>query len=437
MYSLPVITVFVVGFATLVVGAPRPYWGARLYGGPVEGATRLSWQLEAVERLGEVEAAAPVQRARVEATLPSGSSVSWEGALDAEGRAFVSLDPGVPAQGPVRVHVVSLTPPAELARGSVSMTREAWLHKARRRGGFIDGKSSGALRLRVAPARGVFAVPFSDPLLVEVNDEHGAVEGATLSLSPDGVDARQKERVTDAKGRALFDVTPREHAVSVRLTARKGEREGTWFGALPVIPGALHARLENGKLWLASPIVHERAYYAILDRDGRLFGDSVPLAPDSRGGAAAIVDFPKLGTAPMWCVVSSEADLASPAAVGWPLSPVSSDAPPAHTFAVADTLLLDGLLSGYAVESRRVRRARNIAAAFAVAAALLAAVLMVLHTRDARARLDQHLLAAGSDREAAARVADGSRRPWVVAIGVLGVMLGFLFLALLSMMRVR
>ena len=36
-----------------------------------------------------------------------------------------------------------------------------------------------------------------------------------------------------------------------------------------------------------------------------------------------------------------------------------------------------------------------------------------------------------------ARVSDSGRKPWVLAVGVLGVMLGFLFLALLSMMRLR
>jgi hypothetical protein len=435
LYSLPVLTVGVVGFATLVVGAPRPYWGARLFGGPVEGSPRLSWQLQVVERIGEAEAPAPARRARVDATLANGRTLTWQGAVDASGMASVSLEPDAPPGGPVSVHVVSTEPKArELGSGRVSLSRDTWLAGARRQGGWVDGKGSGALRISVAPGRGVFAVPFYDPLLIQVRDERGAVGGAQVKLSPDGLDVKAGGLVTDEHGRVRVQIAPREHVVSLRVTARREGDEGTWFGALPVVPGALHARLNSGKLWIESPIVHERAYFAILDESARLAGDSVALTPDARGGSGAIVDAPDFGARRLWCVVSSESDLASPGLVGWPLGEPGPDAPPPRTFAVADHLLLDGLLAGYRAETERRARARLIAAVFAVGAALLAAALMMLEARDARARLGRHLSAAGSDDSEVARVSDSSRRLWVVAVGVLGVMLGFLFLALLSMM---
>ncbi len=437
LYSLPVITVGVVGFATLVVGAPRPYWGARLHGGPVEGAPRLSWQLEVVERLGEAEVPAPVRRAQVDVTLPSGKTLTWQGAVDAGGLASVALEPDAPPSGPVRVHVTSTEPVRrELGHGTVSLTKDSWLAGARRSGGWVEGKGSGALRLSVAPGRGVFAVPFYDPLWIQVRDEHGAAAGVRVELSPDGLDVKGTNLVTDDHGRVRVDVAPREHVVALRVTARREGAEGSWFGALPVVPGALHARLRAGKLHIESPILHERAYFAILDESARLAGDSVALTPDARGGAAAILDAPDFGARRLWCVVSSESDLASPALVGWPLGESPLDAPPQRTFAVPDHLLLDGLLSGFRAEAERRGRARLIAAVFAVGAALLAAALMVLEARDARARLGRHLSAAGSNDADVARVSDSGRKPWVVAVGVLGVMLGFLFLALLSMMRV-
>jgi hypothetical protein len=47
---------------------------------------------------------------------------------------------------------------------------------------------------------------------------------------------------------------------------------------------------------------------------------------------------------PAWLVVSSELDLNSAAAIGWPLD---AGAEPAQTFDVADQLLLDGLPAAF------------------------------------------------------------------------------------------
>src|SRR3954471_6985523 len=53
--ALPVLTVLVVSYALLVAGVPRKLRGARVYGGPSEGASTLSLRVESVEREGERE----------------------------------------------------------------------------------------------------------------------------------------------------------------------------------------------------------------------------------------------------------------------------------------------------------------------------------------------------------------------------------------------
>src|SRR3954463_9571611 len=53
--ALPLLTALVVSYALLVAGAPRRLLGARVYGGPSEGASVISLRVESVEREGERE----------------------------------------------------------------------------------------------------------------------------------------------------------------------------------------------------------------------------------------------------------------------------------------------------------------------------------------------------------------------------------------------
>ena len=69
---LPLATVLVVAFALFVVGAPRAYAGAQLYGGPTEAAPVLAWRLALVERFEEIERPLARKNVRVEAHLNDG-----------------------------------------------------------------------------------------------------------------------------------------------------------------------------------------------------------------------------------------------------------------------------------------------------------------------------------------------------------------------------
>src|SRR5262249_14472495 len=149
-------------------------------------------------------------------------------------------------------------------------------------------------------------------------------------------------RVTDAAGRVVFTIVPDEHSVSAHVHARAPDgtvcarcpsgrlpdgSTGELRASLPVVPGAMHAELDADGVRVASPVEQAIAYYAFFDRSARLAGGALRLERDGRGGSAARTSLPDGARAPLWLVVSSEPDLRSPSAVGWPILP-EGDEPP-------------------------------------------------------------------------------------------------------------
>jgi hypothetical protein len=440
LYLVPSLTILVVGAVVLTLGASRPEVGARIYGGPTEGVTRLSWRVELVERSRGVVGRASSRPLRIEATLLDGRTQSWSGRLDEWGESNVTLDFGrTPVTGPVSVRV--LGDGAPLGEGRVMLGVSSWREHARARGGWVKGRSRGGLVVEVAPAWGVLAVPFVTPLWIDVRDARGPVEGARLSLAPEGmmvVPSRARaERVTDGRGRAEVLVEPREHviALGVKVEARD-RRSGEFYSTLPVVAGALHASLGGHRLRVASSIPLDRAYYAIVTERMRGPGGALGLTPDGRGGSVGLVDLPELPREPWWAVVSTDADLDSPATVGWPLgeAPGTAAREPL-AWSVPDRLLWDGLVTAERAESRRRGKIAALTAGFVSISALLSVLLVVQRARAARKELERHL---GEQDPERARAVLPSRAGFVfaVAVAVLCVTLGFLLLALLGVLRV-
>ena len=437
LWAMPFLTVAVVSFAIFEVGAPRPYLGVRVLGGPTEGARRLSLYLMAVERLGEVERPAPVAQLTVVADA-GGGRASWTGRLDEQGAAEVALELPAPIAGGVLLSVRSGE--RLLGQGRLELGVEAWSRAARRRGGWLRGQPSGALAVRVAAARGAFAVPFRDPLLVEVHDGKSAVAGSTLVFSPEGVDigrARGVGATTDDAGRASIGVTPNEHAVAMRVDARAiGGKTGALYSVLPVVPGALHATLEGPSLRVESPVPRDRAYFALVTRTARLGGGAARLAADGRGGAVAVVDIRHLLTASegadVWAVVSSEPDLRTSSTVGWP---VRVGEVPASTFDAGNLLLLDDLPRAFQEDVARRQRARLLAGLFSLLSLVLVVTLMRLRVRSAEQALADHLRRAGSSEEDVAHAQTGRTLRWLIVAG-LCLALGFTVIALFAMLRI-
>jgi hypothetical protein len=188
-----------------------------------------------------------------------------------------------------------------------------------------------------------------------------------------------------------WSIRPLEHAISVRVSASADAREGQWYGALPVVPGALHASIEHTRLSVRSPIVRSHAYVSLVSERERLGGVIVPLVADALGGAAGGVELDhdllgRLRSTRSWLVASSESDKRSPGVVGWPFTPASASAEqlPVQTFDVADQLLLDGTLQALAREQTRRTEQRQLAAGLLAALGVALAVLFWHEVRGRR-----------------------------------------------------
>jgi hypothetical protein len=431
LLALPVVTVAVVALALVTAAAPRPFRVARIWGGPTDG-DRVSLRVELVEVVqsrGEVvEEPSPGATVSLRLDAP-GFEAGRKLTLDTEGMAEVRLE--VPRASGRLLATVSQQG-VELALGRISLSRDRWSSAARRRGGWVTGHAPGGYDVRVAPERGALAVPFEEGLWVEVRREGAPVVGAKLELVVTGGRAAAREAVTDARGRARFSLVPEEHTLGVRIAIfAQGARSELAFG-LPVVPGALRARLSGGELLVEAPVPRDVAYYALVTETERLVGGRVALAPDGSNDFVARVPIPSLPVAPTHAVVATERDLRSAAAVGWPLV-VRPEAEPATTFDAVDALLLDGGSLGAARETARRARVRWATVAFCALAVLLELALFVAQAKARDRELDAHLEREGVRGEEAARLAP-ARSP-ALFLAICAVALGFLLLALAAVFK--
>ena len=433
IYALPPLTVLVVAFALLVVGSARTHRAALVLGGPADQVQSLSFQIRVRDEHRSLQVAVP--KVKLEAKLfgkgrPLGT---WQGTGDASGIADAAFELKEPSTSPVVLEVAEASG-LVLAQGRITLTRNEWRAEPGR-GGPLQGNTGGELTIVAVPAEGIFAVPFTHALLVSIRARDGsAVRGAKVTISGDGFNvAGEKTRTTDDRGKTRYDLTPLEFSTNLKLDARdaEGQRQGSFFGSLPVVPGAQRAQLKNGRLLIHSPIPRERSYFAVVSARSRVRGGSVLLHPDGRGGARGSLPLDKLPEGELWAVVSSEADLASPAAVGWPLRPQKYSR---RTVKVRDHLLIDGFRTLRVADERRTTRARWLAAGFALFAGWLAVLLLGLETARARRRLADHLEKVG-DAELSANVAQTGQTWRAILIGGVCVGMGFVLVALLLMAR--
>jgi hypothetical protein len=428
----------VVALALFVLGAERPIVVARLYGGPTEDQAQLAVRLVLSQRDAVSErpyGAAPV---RLEVRTDRGLTATWRGSTDARGAAEVVLEAESKRHADLRLWLGPAARP--LAEGRVSLSRAGWLARARRSGGMIAGSTNGDLWIEAAPARGVFAIGSSDPLLVQVRRPAGTAR-VELELAADGGlinDSLQPVSVvTNRQGRALVSLTPQEPVVMLTITARAANALGRWHGRVPVVQGATHARFMKSVLLLESPVEARDAFISFIDQQGRIAGALPVLRADGKGGAIAIVPVPADRGLPMWAVVSSDPDQTGAATLGWPIAAPeallanSGELPEtAFGWAVPDAVLLDSAAAAGRRETERRRHARRIALSMGLLSFLLIAALVTLDVYASRvpAALAQQL---PGQRKLSALL--GSALGLVVAL--LCIALGFAVLTLVAYFR--
>ena len=376
---MPAVAAAIVAWAALGAGESRVRY-VQVLGGPTSAPSSVSIRGLELEQGGRV---VPLAGLALHAMVRSaGASATADGSTDAAGHLELRFDRGAapvaaPPPADVWLRVEAAASGATLAEGHASLDSERWRAGARRSGGWLPGQRQGDLELRVAAESGTFAVPFDGALMVQVVEAAGAsaatarpIAGARLAVELDGATLIEPAPSTAAAGLSRVTLRPDEHAVSARIVARAGDRQGEWYGVLPVTPGALVARRDGAELWLHSPIPRSQAFASVVTWNERIAGAIVPL--EARGDGSASGRLPmdrallaRIEHEPSWVVVSSEYDKRSAGVVGWPLSPASFDpAAPPLSLDVPDAVLLDGRAGAIvAAESARAGRRRTAAGA--------------------------------------------------------------------------
>jgi hypothetical protein len=386
LLAIPSLAMAVVGFAMLGPGTARPFDGAQVWGGPTEGARRLSWRIAVIQRLRGIDSTRDIGAVVVHA-----ANGNQESTIRCRTRADGTCDVELKLAGEVRGQLhASITKERDgevLATGYVGQGGSQWGtdpgHRAR-----MGGKNEGELQLELYARRGIFAVPFRDELTVMVKRSMEPVRAARVTLRADTADLDGASsddgsvtRTTGVAGDATFGVTPRSHVIEVNVEAAMGGRSVRWTGTLPVVPGAIWldpAGVAAGKIRVLAPVPRELVYATLATKAFRVWGGVVPLLPDAGGFAGGEIDWPETSTAgldDLWLTLASDPRASGSGTVGWPIDsaggPVYRDEQPFR-----DLLLLDGMPWAERREKGRRRRARMLSASVLGAAAILEGVLL-------------------------------------------------------------
>lgn len=417
-------------------GGVRPFRCARVYSGPTEGVAELSLRVEIGERAREVET--PVSGASFEVQVLDGGRrlARARGQSDALGIAELTLVLPRAREAAFELLVEPLggvEPP--LARGLVFGKKQAFLARATRRGGFQRGRHSGDIDLAVAPARGVLVTAqgaLEDELVISAQRRGSPVSGARIRVKLEGAEPAEREVTTDERGLARLTLRPSDAQVRVQLDADAGAAGlGMLAARLEVVQGALRVTRKDERLLVETSGAANRAFLGFFDETRRHGGLSLPLVPAADGRLVGEVAWPAgLVAAPLWVVASSEPDLASPSAVGWPV--VTRGEPDPKTFDAKELLLLDGAPTAKAREERRARRIRWVSAAYASLALFVTLLLFVRRVRASERDIERHLRRSGLD-ELAPGIAPARQGRAVLAAACIA--LGFIVLALFALLK--
>jgi hypothetical protein len=431
--ALPALAAVAVATALGLSATRRAEIGIVLYGGPTSSRFQ-SWRVEALDVSNEL-APAPGRTLRLRVATRGRPPRSLSITTDAEGQSWSTFVYSAPPFAPLEVSV-SDAERGSVAHGEIALEPDQWAAGASKPPAWSEATESGTLALRIAAARGRFAVPFFDRLLFEVRDAAGPLGDVALLLAGDGVELAQTRVVTDGDGRASVSLRPLEHVARVRARAQTADgRALEAHAVLPVLPGALHAELRGGRLIVTSPIERRHAFVALVARDSRYFANRVALEPAAGGTALASIPLPPLPSqdGPLWAVVSSTAGFDSPASCGWPLHGAGSMSPLA-TFDRGEQRLFDGVPQARVRYSTFRGRVRVLLAIVLGCAAALAAATLSVRAFRSRRRLARHL-DAHFDRGEVSGDAPLSGIATVV-LGAFAVAMGFALLALFALYRV-
>lgn len=441
---IPTVAVAVTALVLLGPGALRPAVGVRLRGVPWAGGQIVTFRLEAVKSLYDVDEVTALGGIHVDAVVGGARLGTWSGDADTDGIAEVRLESPTPIEGPLGVVVTRNG--VLLGKGTIPL-RPAEPIATRR--GILAGTAQGALAIQVEAVRGALAAPFPETLAFTVTELlGGAPVQADLELAVLGgelyapgsaaSEALPYRLTTNDRGAARVVIKPLSHDVNLTITAKTLEKTGSWDGMLPVVPGAAWINPAGGlgPLTVVSPAPHAFAYLSFWSEAGRVAGASLPLSKDADGFYRARLT-PPLPTSARILYVSVAGDPLEMGAgtVAWPLRPAEA--------AVATRpfeLLLDGVPTARDLEKSRAWSARRTGLAVIAAAALAEILLLLYQSRASQRKLEVHFLAGEAENSPERPALLRAAREHIVLralVAVAMIALAFAIVGALTTLRMR
>jgi len=341
---LPPIVAILTLMIGLRVGAGEAVRAAVVFGAPLghagpDGKTRIAWQILTFIDDRGVKETVPMREISVLARA-KGHEATWSGESNTDGIAELALAiDDVTFGDALDLEVRAGSDPKPLASGRV-----AWREVAGDGAGSGLGASAGSLggERRVEPggaarptmrsgAIGLDVVVEGDRLIagfptslwIRATPPVGvAVAGLAVEVEPEpGLLAEHPKATTCGAGWAEVRVTAQAHVVGTGVSAHAPSRAdgleapaGTWFGALPVAPGAFFVSMprvlpagEATSVVLVAPNPRQVVYAELDDTRGRVTAGALEVAvvpgdPTPR----ARFELPPLAPGLHWLVVSGE-----------------------------------------------------------------------------------------------------------------------------------
>jgi hypothetical protein len=457
----------IVSVATLMlglrVGAGKAVKAASVFAAPPgrppsPGApTPLAWQiLTYLEDRGVRETVAMADLTVI--ARSKGKEARWTGASNADGIAEASLAiPDLEPGDPVTIEVWAASEREPLARGTLDTQRTSWSQiYDPERAAVRPSRREGAIGIDVVVEGERLVVGSATSLWAHVTTPSGEPSRVSLELRPEPGLAAGDASKPGCGGWAEIPATAQAHVVGLRIDAKEGERQGVWFGALPVAPGAFFVRaprfVPEGKAEtavLVAPNPRDVVYAEVNDERGRVLAAALPLRIEEGDPVPrARLEIPPLAPGLHWIVVSGEprgAERLSGATVAKPfLVGGAPDVRPEEACSIGPWLArrpatgfprwlaVDGMATRGAENRARRRAGLFIGLVSLLAAAVLEVLLLTAAAREARTAM----LLADLDEPEVERARVTAKPPGGgLAVALLVAILGFALLAALMVAK--
>jgi hypothetical protein len=402
----------------------------RVWGGPTEGPTPLSLRLELVDTEAN-RARRSSQSALLVVSDGQGNRSESAFTFDDQGTAFLQLP-----QRSQRTIVTVTIGGERLASGPINLSRYDYWTQRKVRGGWLRGKTDGRLSIAVGCRSGVLAQGQPGELAILVATPSGQPATTALTVELEGLETAPPNSPisirSNDQGRATIAVVARDLSASIRVLA--GNRDtptASYFSSVPIERTTLEAGIRNGSIVAKSLIPLAKAYYSLVNDQGRWAAGAIDLLCDAAGHCHGEVSVQSHPTLPAWVMLGTEPALDGPNVVGWPVV-ATAESFVAESITVKDQLLLDGRseLAAEAARENGARFSRVVTGmVIAVLILLLAVALPIVRAR----RQNRALVSQWPEAE---RATAAEHKP-IGLVGLLVVMLlGLLALAYWAKIRI-